>query len=134
MIAFFLSQVLSLISFRQLGGRSKIFPSVLFLKYNYPKIIHMPKRHILGWQIFFCTPSESYSLYFFVCSLLFLSCIYVIVCLSTISLYKYTTYNLYIFLVEKHLGYIQFLSIFNNTVMNTIGKYFCEYICWNFLR
>lgn len=31
--------------------KKKNFSSFLFLKNNQAKIIHMPKRHILGWEV-----------------------------------------------------------------------------------
>ena len=48
-VALFWEQALYLNSFRQLrgGGNKKNFLSFLFLEYNQPRLILMPKRHIL---------------------------------------------------------------------------------------
>lgn len=41
--------------FQAVSGQAKMkkFLSLLFIKNNHLKIIHMPKKHILGWQILF---------------------------------------------------------------------------------
>lgn len=49
-IALLLVQAHCLHSFRQLGGSKKVFLSLLGLDGFGLKIIHMPKRPILGWD------------------------------------------------------------------------------------